>query len=383
MRIAHIVTFASADGAFGGPTRVAFGQAKALAALGHDVTVFAGTPAGEETDTDQDGYRLRTFPVRKIAPFGGFATLWPRGMRAALRAHARELDIAHVHLARDLVTLPAALLLGRMGVPYVTQSHGMIDRSDKVLAGVLDRVATRRALAGSRSWLLLTMTEEKDLSAISTPQRLTPIRNGVEAGRVTSLDGRADTVLFLARLQQRKRPVAFVQMARLLAQRLPKTDFVLVGPDEGEADSVMSAIDEAGLGDRIRWVGALPPSETLGAMAEARVYVLPAVDEVFPMSILESFSAGTPVVTTSSLGIAADCERYGAALITDGSPAELAEATYLAHQNRQTADALREGGLTYIRSELDVRDVARQLESEYRMAAGRFAQSSTRSADAL
>ncbi len=373
MRIAHVVTFTSADGAFGGPTRVAFGQAKALAELGHEVTVFAGAPAGEEADTQQDGYRLRTFPVRRLAPFGGFATLWPRGLRAALKSDAADFDVAHIHLARDLATLPAALLLGRLGVPYVTQSHGMIDRSDKMLAGVLDRLATRRALATSRSWLLLTATEEKELAAISAPQRLTSIRNGIEARDVTSLDGRADTVLFLARLQQRKRPVAFVEMARLLAERLPETSFVLVGPDEGEGDAVTRAIDETGLGDRIRWVGAVPPSQTLAAMSDARVYVLPAVDEVFPMSILESFSAGTPVVTTSSLGIAAECERHGAALITDGSPEELAEATYRAHQHRETADALRGGGLAYIRSELDVRDVARELVSEYHVAIGRVA----------
>ncbi len=373
MRIAHVVTFTSADGAFGGPTRVALGQAKALANLGHDVTVFAGTPAGEEVDTRQDGYRLRTFPVQRVAPFGGFATLWPRGLRKALRAHLHEIDVAHIHLARDLATLPAALLLARMGVAYVTQSHGMIDSSDKVLARVLDLLATRRALAGSRSWLLLTATEEKDLATISFPQRLTPIRNGVEVGDAPSLDGRGDTVLFLARLQQRKRPVAFVQMAQLLAARLPDTTFLLVGPDEGEGEAVTRAIEASGLGDRVRWIGALPPSETHEAMAGARVYVLPAVDEVFPMSILESFSAGTPVVTTSSLGIAEDCQRHGAALITDGSPGQLAEATYRAHQDRKTAEALRAGGLAYIRRELDVREVARELVSEYESAAGRVA----------
>lgn len=373
MRIAHIVTYTSADGAFGGPTRVALGQAKALTKLGHEVTVFAGTPAGEEADVQQDGYRLRTFPVRKVAPFGGFATMWPRGLRAALKAQAHEFDVAHIHLARDLATLPAALLLARLGVPYVTQCHGMIDRSDKMLAAVLDRLATRRALAGSRSWLLLTAAEERDLAAISAPQRLTSIRNGIEPRDVTSLDDRADTVLFLARLQKRKRPVAFVQMAQLLAPRLPDTSFVLVGPDEGEAESVTRAIAETGLGDRIRWIGALPPSQTFAAMSDARVYVLPAVDEVFPMSILESFSAGTPVVTTSSLGIAEDCERHGAALITDGSPDQLAEATYRAHQHQETAQALRGGGLSYIRTELDVQDVARELVSEYLVATERVA----------
>ncbi|MCJ1706807.1 glycosyltransferase [Microbacterium sp. VKM Ac-2923] len=365
MKIAHVVTFTSADGAFGGPTRVALGQAKALAKRGHEVTVYAGAPAGEAKDIRQDGYRLRTFPVVRVAPFGGFAALWPRGLRSALAANARSTDVAHIHLARDLATLPAALTLGRLGVPYVTQSHGMIDDSDKRSAALLDRLATRRALSRSASWLLLTDAEGTDLARMATPRRTTPIRNGIEETPLSSLADRSHTVLFLARLHKRKRPLAFVQMAQMLSERLPRARFLIVGPDEGEGPAVARAIESAGLGDRLEWVGAIPPAETMSAMSDARVYVLPAVNEVFPMSILEAFAAGTPVVTTSSLGIADECQRFGAAIITDGTAQQLADATLAAYTDIDRATALRAGAREYLRSELDVDDVASTLEHEY------------------
>ena len=349
---------------------MAFGQAKALARLGHEVTVYAGAPVAEAADSHRDGFRLRTFPVRRLAPFGGFATLWPRGLRRALLNDANDLDVAHIHLARDLSTLPAALALHTKHVPYVAQTHGMIDRSDRRLAGLLDRLATRRALSGAASWLLLTPEEEVDLAQVATPKRLLPIRNGVEISEPTTLEGRSDTVLFLARLHERKRPLAFVAMAERLADKLPHTSFVMVGPDEGEGDAVTQAISATGLGDRLRWVGALPPDETSAAMASARVYVLPAVNEVFPMTVLESFVAGTPVVTTSSLGIAADCDRFGAALITDGSVDELVAATHRARSDASVAESLRRGAAEYLHSELNIQDVARELQAEYAYVMG-------------
>jgi hypothetical protein len=42
MRILHVVTLVSADGAYGGPVAVAVAQTQALAELGHDVTLLAG-----------------------------------------------------------------------------------------------------------------------------------------------------------------------------------------------------------------------------------------------------------------------------------------------------------------------------------------------------
>ena len=83
------------------------------------------------------------------------------------------------------------------------------------------------------------------------------------------------------------------------------------------------------------------------------------------MTILESFVAGTPVVTTSSLGIAPDCERFGAALITDGTVEQLAAAVVRARNDNDLAASLRRGAAAYLEAELDIKNVARDLEDEY------------------
>lgn len=365
MRILHVVTHTSQDGAFGGPTRVAFAQAEALARRGHDVTLLASAPKLEAGTRTENGVRIRTFPVWRPIKRGGFATMWPHGMHGYLVRNARKFDVAHIHLARDLTTLPATIILGARHVPYVTQSHGMIDASANPLASLLDAVATRRALNTSKSWLVLTESESADLRKLAIPTSIMPIRNGIGMAPDTPLADRADVVLFLARLHERKRPLAFVAMAKLLDSQLPTTRFEIIGPDEGEGPAVAAAIAEANMGDRLVWSGALPPALTSSAMSNARVYVLPSINEVFPMSMLESFAAGTPTVATSSLGIAAQCERYGAAILTDGSAEDLAQAVLSARTDLGIAEALRTGGRSFVLQDLNIDSISEDLERAY------------------
>lgn len=365
MRIAHVVTYMSSDGAFGGPTRVALGQAEALAELGHDVTLFAAAPREEARDFQSRGVRVRTFSARRIAPVGGFASVTSPGLLRALNRERTSFDVAHIHLARDLVTLPAAHIMRRANTPYVVQTHGMIDASDRILAHILDRVATRGALESASTAFVLTERESSDLRSVASPKKVLRVENGIRLSDTPPYANRRNEVLFLARLHERKRPLAFIEMAKHLQYQLPDTSFVIVGPDEGEGKAVERAIAQSGMASRLRWVGPMSPIDTASAFRDARAYVLPSVGEVFPMSILESFAAGTPVVTTDSLGIADACRRYGAAVVTDGSPEKLAEAVTRVIEDLDFAERLRRGARTYMEGELDIMSIAGRLVAEY------------------
>lgn len=365
MRIAHIVTYDSPEGAFGGPVSVAFAQAQALAERGHAVTVYAGSPREHAGTQEIDGFTLRTFPAFRLVRRGGFASMVAPALSRRLASDIRRYDIAHVHLARDLVTIPAALRVRAAGLPYVVQPHGMIDRTDRALARPLDALATKPLLRRAERVLTLTSREASEILAVEARARTHMISNGVRIATAPMYDSRDDVVLFLARLASRKRPLAFVEMARALRDALPQTRFVLGGPDEGEGAAIRDAIAASDMADRIEWIGPVSPRETDRLLASARVYVLPSFGEVFPMTVLEAFRAGTPVVATNSLGIAADCERYGAAVVTDGTPRSLADAVRRVYASDSVADGLRAGGERYLRECLDVRDVAVQLEAIY------------------
>lgn len=365
VRIAQVVTYVSPDGSYGGPTSVAFAQSAALARLGHTVTVFAGAPIGEETEEIRDGFSLRLFPAHILQRRLGFAGMRAPELTQALRAELGSFDVLHLHLARDLVTLPVGRLALRRGIPYLAQTHGMIDASTNPLAPLVDRMLTKPILRGAAQVLALTDQEEDDLRGVEPHAAVGRIRNGVRVMTPPPLEGRPPVVLFLARMHERKRPLAFVEMARLVAVEHPEAQFSMWGPDEGQGLAVKRAIADSDLGDRLMWHGPASPDKVPALMASSQVYVLPSVGEVFPMTMLEAFQQGTPTVTTESLGIADKCHELGAALITDGSANQLAIAVGSLLDRGGRADLVREQASAYLGNELNIDDVAAELGDAY------------------
>jgi len=326
MRIAHVVTLVSPDGAYGGPLTVALGLARAMQGSGHSVEIFAGYRGEGPPPHELDGVRAHLYPVRRVVPRTAFAGLIAPGLRRDLQRGG--FDIVHVHLARDLITLPAAAALRSRRMPYAVQTHGMIDRPRRRLARILDALLTRRVLRSARAVFHLNANERDALAEVgrSPELRLSRLPNGQAAHNVRASPDGAREVLFLARLAPRKRPTAFVEAAKLVIDRGVRAQFTLVGPDEGEGARVRARVRELGAEDYVRWVGPVAPAAVLERMSQAGVYVLPAVDEPWGMSALEAMSVGLPVVVTDSCGVVDEVSDSGSLVVVGREPREIADA---------------------------------------------------------
>ncbi|MTB72657.1 glycosyltransferase [Arsenicicoccus sp. MKL-02] len=367
MRVLQVVSLVSPKGEYGGPTRVALAQCRALREAGHDVVLAAGSWGYDAMPSEVEGVRVRLF--RAVAPVpGSFHGLSSPGLVSFVARAARRADAVHVHLARDLVTLPAALAthLGRQ--PYVLQTHGMVVPSGNPLARPLDLTMTRRVLRGAGRVFYLTDAERRGLQEVASPLRLEHLRNGIDLPPATPLPsaaGSAPQVLFLARVQARKRPLDFVEMAVRLAPRYPEVVFRMVGPDEGLGQEVRDAISRSGLGDRLVWEGPLPPHQTSAAMRAADIYVLPSVDEPYPMTVLEAMSLGRPVVVTDSCGLAPIVERRAAGSVTPPGAAGVAMAVDRLLSDPSLRTQSGGNARAAIRDELGMEPVVAQLERSY------------------
>ncbi|WKD37197.1 glycosyltransferase [Streptomyces xanthophaeus] len=328
MRVLHAVTLHSPSHAFGGPVRVALNLAKGLRARGHEARLLALGEGFDQWPTSVEGVPAKLFPARRLLPLG-FSGMTSPALLASAGRLVRDADVVHVHLARDLVTLPVALAALRAGKPLVLQTHGMVDPSGKLLAKVLDAVAVRRLLRGADAVLYLTPHEREGLDAVvGAPPLAQAVRlvNGTPAQEERPPLSGPPRILYSARLQARKRPVDFVDAAPAVLAAHPDAHFVVAGPDEGELAAVRARIGALGLADRFTVPGALSSAEVLTELRRAHVYVLPSVDEPFPMSVLEALSVGVPTVVTHSNGLARDIARTGAGHAVDPGPAGVATA---------------------------------------------------------
>ncbi|WP_405524717.1 glycosyltransferase [Streptomyces canus] len=342
MRVLHAVTLHSTTHAFGGPVRVALNLCQGLRERGHDARLTAladgfPRPLPEEVE----GVPARLHQARRVLPLG-FSGLTSPSLLAGAHRLVRRADVVHVHLARDLVTLPVALAALRAGRPLVLQTHGMVDPSERLSARLLDAVAVRRVLRAA-AVLHLTTRELRDLHAVvggTGLDRAVRLVNGVPAQPEGPAPQGPPRILYAARLQARKRPVDLVDAAPAILARHPEATFVVAGPDEGELAAVRRRIDELALAEKISCPGPLSGTRMIEELRRAHVYVLPSVDEPFPMSVLEAMAVGTPVVVTDSNGLARDVERAGAGRVVTGPEGVAAAVLDLLEPSvRRTASA--------------------------------------------
>lgn len=370
MRILSVVTLVTPLNEYGGPVRVAVNQAQALRERGHEVTLVAAERGWSgSVPIDVEGVPAMLRRARRLVPGTGFAGLAAPALLPWVLRRLPEIDVVHVHLARDLVTLPVAALVRAHRTPYVLQCHGMVDTSERRSARVLDALATRAVLHDAAAVLHLTDVEAREVEAVGGADlRLQHLPNGVPDGG----DPTAPTtvrVLFLARLAPRKRPELMVRLARRLARTAPQAEVVLVGPDEGSGRAVSEAVRKArDNGAVVRWEGPVAPGETLEHMRRASIYVLPAVDEPYPMSVLEAMSLALPVVVTDTCGLAPVVRAAGGGLVVGPSEDELVTAVERLLADPAEARAMGVRGRAHVRAELSMSRIAERLELTYATA---------------
>ncbi|MGC9536752.1 glycosyltransferase [Streptomyces sp. UG1] len=368
MRVVHVVTLVSDDGAYGGPTSVAAGQLEECAARGHEVRLVALWRGRSPAPAHIGSVPLWTRPARAMLP-GRFTGLMHPLLVSDLWRSIGRADVVHVHAGRDLVSLTALAVAALRGKRFVAQTHGMVQPRRSAVVRLFDRVYVP-LLRRTRGCLVLTERERRAVAEVigaGGPPLLT-LPNGVRPGRSHGAEHRRRDrqVLFLARLHPRKRPEAFVEMAALVHREMPDVRFTLHGADEGSLPAVRRLIATHGLEGVVTYGGALGHADAVRACARAAAYVLPSVDEPFPMTVIEALAAGTPVVCTDTCGMADELARREAAVVTDGSPREMAEAVCALLADDDKRGALVEAGHRAVAEAFSVHAVTDRLEEIYR-----------------
>ncbi|GAA3881295.1 glycosyltransferase [Streptomyces sedi] len=317
MRVLHAVTLHTPSHAFGGPTRVALGLCRGLAERGESATLLAlgdEFPAGP-LPRSVEGARVRLFRARHVLPRFEVSGITSPALLARAFGYVRSADVVHVHLMRDLVTLPVALLALRAGTPLVLQTHGMVDPTENRVARIVDGLGVRRVLRRADAVLHLTERERRETAAVVAPAPIAPAHrlvNGVPARERAPAPAGPPRLLYLARVQEGKRPRDFVGAMPTVLARHPDARFTLAGPDTGALAETVALAEELGVRHALDVVGALDGPEVLAALRGASALVLPSTRDAFPLSVLEAMSVGTPVVVTATNGLAPDVAAAGA-----------------------------------------------------------------------
>ncbi|HEY3320742.1 MAG TPA: glycosyltransferase [Planctomycetota bacterium] len=356
---------------YGGPVTAAMDHARELQKRGHHVTVISSNvlafrpPAWiAETTNVVDGVTVRYFPSSYVVPH--FSLVRSPDLVTWLHANVRNFDAVHIHFAREWIPTLAARCALHAEVPVFLQPHGMLNRRSLIKRAV-DQMVLQNILRSAAAVLVLQDHERQVIQTIAPGTRTVELGNGITLHPDMPQWHRIypPVVLFLSRLHPRKRVLDFIEMASLLHVKHPELTFRVVGPDGGDLQVARAKAAALGLSACLYFEGPVNHSAALQEMARASVYVLPSVDEPFPISVLEALAVGVPTVVTTSLHIKDLLERHSAAEIVDPGPMNLAEAVtrLLAHpaeaQQRSTA------GQRLVAERLSLTNVVDRLEELY------------------
>jgi D-inositol-3-phosphate glycosyltransferase len=349
-----------------------------------DVFVRRDSPEGPDEELLAPLSRVVRLPVGRAEPM-------PKAeMRAlcdefadAVIAHAlserREYRVIHAHYW--LGGLVARRLRAAWRVNWVQSFHTLA--RTKARAGLpLDvvRAAAEAELVVKADRLVAaSVSEAKDLIRLyraprdricvaqpGVDQRLFTMRDTARLREELGLDGRR-VVLFAGRLEPLKGAQTLLEAVAALTTRPGFADLALlvVGDDSGDGASSLGGERRrleryaagSGLGERVRFLGAVAHERLGDYYALADVCVVPSRTESFGLVALEAQALGTPVVASAVGGLREIVEDGVTGFLVEGrDPARYAEAiaAVLDDPDRQRAMSAaareRAAGFTWTRA---------------------------------
>ncbi len=115
----------------------------------------------------------------------------------------------------------------------------------------------------------------------------------------------AGRILCVGWINERKNTLGSVKALAAVAETVGHAELVLAGIEQDAAyrRRVEQAIAEAGLDDRVTFLGYLSHAALPAELARAEVFLLPSRQENSPMAIAEAMAVGVPVIAADRCGM--------------------------------------------------------------------------------
>lgn len=379
MKIVHYHTrFVLADG---GVVRAVVDLAGALSSRGHEVTVLA--PNDQDVPAEWRTGAGGNPKLIKLDPLHGRLALLSPGAKAAALEALRGADVLHLHTPWEPSNVQMARLARSVGVPYIVSIHGMLDDWCMTQRGLKKRLylalAARRLLENAR-FVHCTAEAEKTQSEKWYPRGrgrviplvfdLEPFRSlpGPELAREKhpSLATPDPKILFLSRVHPKKGLELLIDSVPLLIQAGLSPRITVAGTGDADyAAALKRRVAEAGLDDRVAFIGLVTGAEKLSVYQAADLFILPTSQENFGFVVPEAMACGKAVMTTRGVDIWPELERSGGAAIVDADSRAIARTAARLLADPGTLAAMGYRGREWVFSELDGIRVVERYEAMY------------------
>lgn len=351
--------------------------ARAIAGQGHQVRVIAqhwpGYPTHEWME-DVEVIRPRYWwPESKELlrqPGGGIPVVWGKSHLAKIQMLAFIIiqAVAVVRFTRGFDLIHAQWTLSA-GIAALTRKiHrcpivATLQGSDlfQVPRSRAGRFLTRWTLNRTHQITVLSNALFREVVKIGISQdKVKIIPNGVDIHQFFPKESRENTILYVGSLIKRKGVMYLIEAFSMLADKYPEYSLTIVGSGE-EFENLQQITRDKGLLSRVIFTGAISPNEVKDRMQQAKVFVLPSLEEGLGVVLLEALACGTPVVASSVGGIKDIVSPGVGLLVSPASPEELMSGMDWLLKNRSNWEIMSKNARRKAIQEYDWTNIARQF----------------------
>jgi glycosyltransferase involved in cell wall biosynthesis len=314
MRVLHVIS--GIDPENGGPSMALHGLARAELGEGMDVQVVATWQRPTIPEIARR-WRADGIPVRLVGPARGRLSSHP-DIDANLNELIGRADVVHIHALWEEIQHCAARIAMQLGRPYLIRPCGGL-HPWSLARGTWRKRAylfwrLRKNLERASAIHYTSEDERRAAAPLHLSARSIVEPNGVDLAEFSNLPGRgafrrehgiasdAPLVLFLGRIDPKKGLDVLVRAFGSLNMRGAR--LVLAGPDSGgHAAELHDEIKRLSIGDRVVFTGMLDRSARLRALVDADLFVMCSYTENFGVAVIESLTAGLPVIVSDQVAI--------------------------------------------------------------------------------
>lgn len=340
MRVLHLIP--SISPLRGGPSQAVLSMVAALREQGVDASILttndhgpgvqAAMPLGRWHEQEALGQAVPVLafgrwnpPLRAVREFA----IAP-GFSHWLGQHARHYELVHVHALFSYTTSLGMAQLRRQGRPYLLRTIGQLNRwSLGQSAGrkqLFLKLVDQANLQGARALHFTSEAERLEAADlhVQTPSFVLPL--GVpEAPAAPDGSAEADPqrptrFVFLSRLHPKKQlPLLFEALAQLQQRQLARPWQLDIAGDGDPAylQELRGRTQALGIASQVHWHGFVAGAAKQALLQQADWFVLPSASENFGIAAAEALMAGTPVLLSPGVALAADVEAAGAGVIAE------------------------------------------------------------------
>jgi glycosyltransferase involved in cell wall biosynthesis len=346
----------------------------------HFVIPGPGRFADELAKYDFPTYRMKV-QIAPRAPWM-FRRMWAI-FRLARLIWAREIRVVHLNLHFDAAIVAAACMVA--DVPLVVHVRNMIERPvGNLFRGVSGIICISEAVRDS------LVVDGKlgvgELAPSQLAERVWIIPDGRDLSRCTGgdrnavrrefgLDAQASLIGMAARFTPMKGQDTFLQMASLVAKKMPEARFLLVGADEaasggtGWTAQMRELQNRLGLDGKVIFAGYR--HDMPNVLTAMDCFVHPSQRGAFVSVLIEAMANGVPIVASDVDGIPECVGREGAAILLPPGDADAwAEAVMRVATDRELAASMSAAGKARAESRYDVRQLALETAAVFQAVCG-------------